>query len=144
MEDCETTTELQGEVGGSVELDARLEYRHGGLCGATQRVRIMVLSKVDDNGHADSLYACNNFRNASAPCPANRSRVTVSFRGDSKFDIKLSLHDLMLSDSGHYHIKVDLYDIVAGRRMSIFKHFTLNIGKCIVSSWLSYSTCFFL
>ena len=59
-EDCGVLTELQGEVGRSVEFDARVEYRHGGSCGAKQNVRFMSLKKVEESGAERRIFICSN------------------------------------------------------------------------------------
>ncbi len=118
---CETETELQGETNGRVEFDTRIEYRHGGPCGATQDIKFMFLEKVERNGDITNVFVCSNLgRFGSIPCQS-RSRISVTFLGTSKYDIKLSLDDLALNDSGHYRIRVDM------TRISLVKNFYLTI-----------------
>ena len=90
VEDCEALmAELQGEVGGSVEFDARMEYRHGGSCGAKQNVRFMSLKKVEESGAENRIFICSNLgRFGTVPTCSNGSKVSVSFQGTDKFDIK--------------------------------------------------------
>ena len=128
-EDCGVLTELQGEVGRSVEFDARVEYRHGGSCGAKQHVRFMSLKKVEESGAESRVFICSNLgRFGTVPtCANNASTVSVSFQGTDKFDIKLRLENLSLTDSGHYYVEVDLEDFTAGRRMTIEKQFTVAV-----------------
>ena len=58
--------------------------------------------------------------------------MSVSFQGTDKFDIKLSLEDLALTDSGHYYVEVDMEDITAGQIMKIRKEFLVDItGLCV-------------
>lgn len=124
---CDTTIQLQEEAKGSVEFDARVEYRHGGSCGFDQAVRLMFLNKIHDSGTTESVFVCSNLGGyGSKPC-FNNSRVSISFQGDDKYDLKLRLHNLTAADSGRYQIKVDLDDVVGGRRTTIIKNFDVDV-----------------
>ena len=127
-ENCEIRTELEGQVGNSVKFDARVEYRHGGACGVTQNVRIMSLNKMEENGGSTSQFICSNLgRLRNVHTCANRSRVSVSSGGASKYDVSLHLNDLTLADAGTYYIKVDVDESVGGRRVTIRKNFVLTV-----------------
>jgi hypothetical protein len=127
-ESCEASTDLQAEVGESVEFDTRIEFRNGGSCGSRLDIRIMFLEKVDENGSLlKSLFICSNLGHFHDNYCQNKSRVSVSFQGTDKYDIKLNLNDVTASDAGHYRVRVDVDDIVGGLRTSIYKNFTVAI-----------------
>ena len=111
-----------------------MEYRHGGSCGAKQNVRFMSLKKVEESGAENRIFICSNLgRFGTVPTCSNGSKVSVSFQGTDKFDIKLSLEDLALTDSGHYYAEVDMEDFTAGRRMTIEKHFTVVVKGVLLA-----------
>lgn len=129
-EPCDSTA-LQGVSGGSAEFDSRVEFRHGGSCGVNLNIRLMFLNKVQADGSTQSVYICSNLGSLSNKLCSNMMRVTVSFQGPEKYDIKLSLQNLTVSDSGEYEVRVDLNDAF-GTRTSIRKTFVLTvIGKNI-------------
>ena len=111
-----------------MEFDARVEFRHGGSCGLRQNVRLMFLDKVDENGDViDTRFICNNLgRFGNISNCANYANVSVSFRGDHKYDIKLLLDGLTEADAGNYRVRVDLDNFAGGRRTSIFKNFSVS------------------
>ena len=110
---------------GSIEFDARIEYRHGGSCGIEQKIKVMFLEKVKGSGF---VFVCSNLGSTSSRLCANRSRVSVSFQGSSKYDIKLTLNNLSKSDSGDYQVKVEV--IEGSIYSSITKTFNLTVqGK---------------
>lgn len=128
VESCETATDLQAEVGRSVEFDTRIEFRNGGSCGERQNVRLMFLNKVMETGEIETQFICSNLGSfGNNPICDNRSRVSVSFQGTSKYDIKLSLNGLTEADAGRYQVRVDLDDIVGGKRISIYKNFLVTL-----------------
>ena len=123
---CSAVEAVQGDVGGSVELDTRVDFRYGGECGFKQNIRIMRLQRVQP------LYYCSNLGTFSESSCEDSERVSVSTQGAEKYDIELSLNGLTLADAGTYTVAVDL-DSDGHKRTSIVKHFELAIsGWCII------------
>ena len=125
-EGCRGTTHLEGEVQGSVEFDARLDYKCGGDCKFKQIVINMVLSKIDENGTSELLFICSNLGSNSRRNCENRPHVSISFQGEDKYDIKLTLHSLNFSNSGRYQLRVNLNEM-GRRRSTILKEFDITV-----------------
>ncbi len=132
--ECRGTTHLEGEEQGSVEFDARLEYNYGGDCGLKQSVRQMDLNRIDDNGNSESLFICSNLGsyNRRRNC-TNSTHVSITYQGEDKYDLKLSLHSLNISSSGRYQLQVNVAE-TEGRTNTILKEFNVTVrGKLLIS-----------
>lgn len=138
---CNQTTLLKSNSGDDVEFDTRIEYRYGGTCRHNETIAIMSLVKLGENS-VENVYICSSLGSfRTRPC-ANWRRVSVSYRGNHKYDIKLMMANLSLSDAGVYQVRVDVNDIAGGRRMHISKNFDLTVkGTTVIAlekAWGSF------
>ena len=86
----------------------------------------MYLNRIDDNGKSESLFICSNLGSYSRRNCENRTHVTISYQGEDKYDLKLSLNSLNMSNSGRYQLQVNLNEM-GGRRSTIYKDFSISV-----------------
>ena len=122
--DCNNKRYLQSEFKSFATFDTRLGFRNGGSCGIKQRVSSFQFIQLGESNR-NLLYSCSN--QPSNHC-YNSSRVSVSYHGKDNYNIKLTLNDLLFSDSGQYELRV----VLTGNRqppqsVSITRKFVLSV-----------------
>ena len=100
--DCNNKRYLQSAVNSFATFDTRLGFRNGGSCGIKQRVSSFQFIQLGES-NSNLLYSC--FNGPSNLCH-NSSRVSISYHGKDNYDIKLTLSDLLFSDSRRYELRV--------------------------------------
>ncbi len=102
--DCNNKRYLQSAVNSFATFDTRLGFRNGGSCSIKQRVSSFQFIQLGES-NSNLLYSCSN---GPINLCHNSSRVSVSYHGKDNYDVKLTLNDLLLSDSGRYELRVVL------------------------------------
>ena len=92
----------------------------------------MFLNRIDDNGNSERLFICGNLGSYSRRNCENGTHVTISYQGEDKYDLKLSLNSLNMSNSGRYQLQVNLYEM-EGRRSTIYKEFSILVRSMLPS-----------
>ena len=109
-----------------MEFDARLDYNCGGDCGLKQSVRQMYLNRIDDSRNSESLFICSNLGSYGSRNCTNSTHMSITYQGEDKYDLKLSLHSLNISNSGRYRLQVNLKN-VEKKQSIILKEFNVTV-----------------
>ena len=104
-------------------LDTRIAYNGSGSSNRNQTTRLLQLFKDRVSG-STLQYVCTNTAKLCQP----RGRISVVQGTDHKFDLKLTLENAALNDTGVYIARVEVVSPDTGAASFLTKIFQVNVS----------------
>ena len=113
-------------------LDTRITYNGSGSSNKNQTTKLLQLFKGVVSGPT-LQYVCTN---ADRSCPS-KGHIGVLQGTDHKFDMKLTLENAALNDTGDYIVRVEVVNPESGAALYLTKRFQVNVSGKSLTAWLS-------